>query len=62
MIDRGSFEKRWIESIPGISDIGGRFVVERTIHAFYLLQKVAKSRLEDKFVFKGGTNAESIQR
>ncbi len=55
MIDRGSFEKRWIESIPGISDIGGRFVVERTIHAFYLLQKVAKSRLEGKFVFKGGT-------
>ena len=39
MIDRGSFEKRWIESIPGISDIGGRLVVERTIHAFYCFKK-----------------------
>ena len=55
MIDRKSFEKRWIESIEGVVDFGGRLVVERTIHAFYLLQKVAKSRLDGKFLFKGGT-------
>ena len=34
MIDRKSFEKRWIESIEGVVDFGGRLVIERTIHAF----------------------------
>ena len=55
MIDRRSFEKQWVESIEDVADFGGKLVVERTIHAFYLLQKVAKSRLDGKYVFKGGT-------
>ena len=39
MIDRKSFEKRWIESIEGVVDFGGRLVVERTIHAFTMKKK-----------------------
>ena len=46
MIDRRSFEKQWVESIEDVAGFGGKLVVERTIHAFYLLQKVAKSRLD----------------
>ena len=58
MVDRRSFEKQWIEGVEDVTNFGGKLVVERTIHAFYLLQKVAKSRLDGKYVFKGGTNAE----
>ena len=57
MIDHKSFEKEWINSIKDVSSQGGKLVVERTIHAFYLLQKIAKSRLNGKYVFKGGTAA-----
>ena len=57
MIDRRSFEKQWIEGVEDVADFGGKLIVERTIHAFYLLQKVAKSRLDGKYVFKGGTAA-----
>ena len=57
MIDRRSFEKQWIEGVEDVTNFGGKLVVERTIHAFYLLQKVAKSRLDGKYVFKGGTAA-----
>lgn len=55
MIDRRSFEADWIASIKDIGGLANRLVAERTIHAFYLLQKIEKSKLSGSYVFKGGT-------
>ena len=46
MIDRKSFSKEWIESISDVPHFGGQMIVERTIYAFYLLEKITKSHLD----------------
>lgn len=37
MIDRKSFEKRWIESIEGVVDFGGRLALKEGISDFMVV-------------------------
>jgi predicted nucleotidyltransferase component of viral defense system len=54
MIDQETFSPEWICSFPEANTISRKQTIERCVHAFYLLERLAKQNVA--FVFKGGTS------
>ena len=54
MIDHTTFSSEWISSFPEADSLAKRQTIEKCVHAFYLLERLAKKGFP--FVFKGGTS------
>jgi predicted nucleotidyltransferase component of viral defense system len=54
VIDSETFSSEWISSFPEANSSSRKQTIERCVHAFYLLERLAKKGFP--FIFKGGTS------